>query len=134
MAVSALALGQAFASDPKQTQDPPGAVGVDQPAGLDHCVGRGLAGGASRPSSHSGDDRVPREAAPSAEWGRRRRTTVAVSVPGDDPGHPKEHVHEHTQRRHDNEQQPEQIRLSALHAISIPLDAVAGAARSGRVG
>lgn len=34
MAVSALALGQAFASDPKQTQDPPGAVGVDQPAGI----------------------------------------------------------------------------------------------------
>lgn len=34
LALGVLALGQAFASDPKKTQDPPGAVGVDQPAGV----------------------------------------------------------------------------------------------------
>lgn len=34
MAVSVLALGQAFAADPTTTQDPPGNVDVDQPAGV----------------------------------------------------------------------------------------------------
>jgi hypothetical protein len=34
MAVSALALGQAFAADPTNMQDPPGNVDVDQPAGV----------------------------------------------------------------------------------------------------
>jgi hypothetical protein len=34
MAVSVLAFGQAFAADPTKTQDPPGNVDVDQPAGV----------------------------------------------------------------------------------------------------
>lgn len=34
IAVSVLALGQAFAADPTNVQDPPGNVDVDQPAGV----------------------------------------------------------------------------------------------------
>ncbi len=47
---------------------------------------------------------------------RRRRTTVPAGY----PGHPKEHVHEHCQRRHDDEHQPERIWLSRIHVAAIP--------------
>ncbi len=58
---------------------------------------------------------------------------MPVSSTAGYPGQPQEHVHDHCQRRHDDEHQPEQTWLSTFHADGDTSHPNARAARWGRV-